>query len=203
MTRDEQKRRTREKVIAAARRLFSEPGYQKTTIRMIADAAGVAVGSVFTTFESKEEVLAAVMEENYGDIGAAFEQGLARPGAIADRVASAFDRAFVIDFGRLELVLHQIGASFTWTREFEVKNRTGLGQAFSRLNLALAHAQEAGELAADIDRVALEHLLLGIYLRTFRHAWYHNLDAVGAGAFAARQVRMVFCGVAATQEARS
>jgi AcrR family transcriptional regulator len=52
MTRDEQKQRTRLKVIAAARALFADPGYDKTTIRMIAEHAGVATGSVFTTFAS-------------------------------------------------------------------------------------------------------------------------------------------------------
>jgi AcrR family transcriptional regulator len=197
MTRDEQKKRTREKVVAAARLLFREPGFEKTTIRMIADVAGVAVGSVFTTFETKDEVLVAVMEENYGEIGAAITKGLSTPGPIADRIAAAFEQAFQLDFLRLDLVLHMIGASLTWTRAFELKNRASLGQAFSGIGAALAQADAVGELAPGTDRFALEHLLLGIYLRTFRHAWYNGLDASGASAFAKNQVRMVFYGVSA------
>ena len=55
--RDDQKQATREKVLEAARDLFNETGYEETTIRAIAERAGVSVGSVFTTFASKAEVL--------------------------------------------------------------------------------------------------------------------------------------------------
>ena len=48
--RDDQKAATREKVLVAARDLFNEVGYEETTIRAIAERAGVSVGSVFTTF---------------------------------------------------------------------------------------------------------------------------------------------------------
>src|ERR1700693_629539 len=41
---------TRARVLNAARDLFDEVGYEETTIRMVAERAGVAVGSVFTTF---------------------------------------------------------------------------------------------------------------------------------------------------------
>ena len=40
---------------------LDEVGYEASTIRMIATRAGVAVGSVFTTFASKAEILSQVM----------------------------------------------------------------------------------------------------------------------------------------------
>src|SRR3546814_6547492 len=43
------KQQTRAKVLAAARRLFSEEGYEGATIRDIAAAAGMSTGAVFAT----------------------------------------------------------------------------------------------------------------------------------------------------------
>ena len=44
-------------------RLFREKGFEGTTIRDIADAVGMRSGSPFYHFKSKQEILAAVMEE--------------------------------------------------------------------------------------------------------------------------------------------
>lgn len=48
---------TKDKVLYAAARLFLEKGYKKTTIRDIADFAGVNRGSVTFAFEAKETIL--------------------------------------------------------------------------------------------------------------------------------------------------
>ncbi len=53
----------RERIIAAAARLFGERGYHNTTTAEIAEAAGVAAGTIYIYFSSKEELLVAVFEE--------------------------------------------------------------------------------------------------------------------------------------------
>lgn len=50
---------TREEILAAARRLFSERGYEGTTIRAVAAAAGVNPALVHHFFGSKEQVFIA------------------------------------------------------------------------------------------------------------------------------------------------
>lgn len=52
---------SQERVLDVARRLFAERGYAETTIEMIARDAGIAVPTVFTMFQSKRGVLAALM----------------------------------------------------------------------------------------------------------------------------------------------
>ena len=56
------KQKTREKVLAAATALFNERGYDGATIRVIAKAAGMSTGAVFTSFADKDELFAAVLE---------------------------------------------------------------------------------------------------------------------------------------------
>lgn len=50
-------------LIRVSARLFREKGFDGTTIRDIADAVGMRSGSPFYHFKSKQEILAAVMEE--------------------------------------------------------------------------------------------------------------------------------------------
>jgi AcrR family transcriptional regulator len=50
---------TRERILATALRLFRERGYQETTMRAIADDAGVSLGNAYYYFASKEHLIQA------------------------------------------------------------------------------------------------------------------------------------------------
>ena len=53
----------RRELIAKSAKLFREQGYERTTVRDIAAAAGIQAGSWFYYFKTKQDILAAVMEE--------------------------------------------------------------------------------------------------------------------------------------------
>jgi AcrR family transcriptional regulator len=57
-SRAEQRQRTETRILTAARRLFAENGYDRTTIRSIAAAAGSDPGLVMRYFGSKEKLFA-------------------------------------------------------------------------------------------------------------------------------------------------
>lgn len=61
--RQEQAAQTRARIVAAAGVLFEESGYARTSIRQIAEAAEVAVDTVYAVFGSKPRVLTAVIDE--------------------------------------------------------------------------------------------------------------------------------------------
>ena len=61
--RDELASRTRTELLAAAKRLFGERGYLDTKITDIATAAGRAVGSFYSHFRDKEQLLAVLRSE--------------------------------------------------------------------------------------------------------------------------------------------
>jgi AcrR family transcriptional regulator len=48
--------RTRLQIMQAANQLFSNQGYHGTSMRQIADAAGIALGGIYNHFTSKEEI---------------------------------------------------------------------------------------------------------------------------------------------------
>jgi len=59
---------TRQKVLKAAKHLFAKNGYDGTTTRAIAQAAGVAEGTLFRHFDSKKAVLVEVATEGWVEI---------------------------------------------------------------------------------------------------------------------------------------
>lgn len=58
----ERGRRTRERLVAAARAVFEERGFDATRMGDIALAAGVSHGTVYTWFPTKEDVLQGVVD---------------------------------------------------------------------------------------------------------------------------------------------
>src|SRR5262245_47341177 len=54
---------TRRALMDAGRAVFARDGFIDARIATIASAAGIAVGSFYTHFETKEDLLAAIIEE--------------------------------------------------------------------------------------------------------------------------------------------
>lgn len=67
--RAERSRRTREKIVAAARELFVAQGYGATSLQEIADRAGVAVQTVYFVFRNKRALFKDVVDMSIaGDV---------------------------------------------------------------------------------------------------------------------------------------
>lgn len=62
-TRRERQAETRLQVIAAARGLFLDRGYHRTTLSAVVETAGFTKGAVYSNFSSKAELALAVVEE--------------------------------------------------------------------------------------------------------------------------------------------
>jgi len=53
----------RKELVASAAQLFKDNSFDRTTVRMLAAAAGIKSGSLFHHFKDKEEILMAVIED--------------------------------------------------------------------------------------------------------------------------------------------
>lgn len=70
----------RTRILDEAARLFLARGYEGTTLRDIADAAGVKAGSIYYHFDSKEELLAEILDQGIERITRTLDEALAGAG---------------------------------------------------------------------------------------------------------------------------
>lgn len=194
--RDEQKQRTRERIIAAARKLFADPGYEATTIRMIAAEAGVAAGSVFTTFASKEDVLFAITGELFEEVADRVQARVAGTrGTVRERVKFFMCEVIAAMEQRLPLMMIHFGLSWRWSHEIEGQRPNHVGNILGSAAALLREGVASGEISPTADVQLLGEVLTDICVRNVRRAWYRRLDAESLAAVTARQVDLVFDGV--------
>jgi AcrR family transcriptional regulator len=159
-TQAERREATRGALLAAARRLFAERGYEEVAAEEVVAAAGVTRGALYHHFGGKRELLDAVYEQVEGEltqrIGAVvLDSGVASPSA-AMRAAVA---VFLDECARPEIrqiVLHDAAAVLGWDRWREVAAAQGLGL----IEASLAAAIAAGELRP-LPVKATAHVLMG------------------------------------------
>lgn len=68
MTRKNNPKQAIENIITISAKLFTEKGYDKTSMQDIADAVGMSKGGIFHHFSSKEDIFNAVMERQFEQI---------------------------------------------------------------------------------------------------------------------------------------
>lgn len=57
---------TRQRILAVALELFTDRGYVKTSLREVAERLGFTTAALYYHFESKDEILAALVEDYFG-----------------------------------------------------------------------------------------------------------------------------------------
>lgn len=78
-------------ILDAAEELFTEHGFDKTSTNMILEKAGIARGTLYYHFKSKEEIMDALIERTHKDILAAVREKAEMSGvSIYERLQAAF-----------------------------------------------------------------------------------------------------------------
>jgi len=95
-------------IVAAARRLFADQGYESTSMQQLATEAGTSIGNCYFYFRNKQDLLRAVIEEVNGEIGCEIDAAIARAPIGPARLAAAIDagvRALLSRSAMMKLVL--------------------------------------------------------------------------------------------------
>jgi AcrR family transcriptional regulator len=189
---------TRERVLGAARDLFDEVGYEPATIRMIASRAEVSVGSVFTTFASKAEILSQVMLDRLDGLYAELDAVLPHlRGSVADRLRSIMAIHYSVEMKRPRLFAAFVASSFADLDDNTVVPFGSNQRLRGMLRDVLADGVRQGVVrpAADIDLFV--ETLLAAYGFNYRLAIQQGADAQALTALMDRQIGLLFDGVGA------
>ena len=194
--RQTQKEATRRRVMDAARELFDTQGYQGTTIREIARHAGVSVGSVFTTFASKYEILSQVMQDRLEGLYAELDRVIPHlRGPTVDRLRTMFGIHFAFEVRHKRLFLAYIAAAFDWTLP-PTSLPMGRNPRLQGIILdCLTKGVQQGDVSRTADPQEVVDLLMATYVWSYRLAAWHDADAATMTAVMDRQIGLICDGI--------
>jgi TetR/AcrR family fatty acid metabolism transcriptional regulator len=146
------------KIFEAAERLVSEKGYEKTTMKHIAEAADVAIGTIYEYFENKDDLFLTIAAEQY----------------------ALFSKELAIHYSGMKSTLEKIRKyiwvyfyffqkdplySETWLLVVRVHKNLShykwIQESGNEIMLLLTAGQEEGVIRKDIDLYVMRQLLIG------------------------------------------
>ncbi len=149
-----------ESLLAVAAQVFTERGYDGTSMEDLAKVTGITKSSIYHHVQSKEELLGIGLDRALDSLFAVFDEPAATTGKAVDRLRHVVRRTvevLVAELPYVTLLLRVRGNTATEQRALE-RRRT-----FDRAVRALfAEAIADGDLRADLDPALTERLVFGM-----------------------------------------
>jgi AcrR family transcriptional regulator len=187
------KQQTRAKVLAAARRLFSEEGYEGATIRDIAAAAGMSTGAVFANFSDKSDLFREIMVADMAALADAMSAAAAKGAGVEDALLRAFMAGY--GFYKTQLPLARAAFSVGWSPEDgpALRSAPPVQSLHGLLIDALRRGADKGEIGdADLDLRA--QMLFETYLSNYPQAIFEGWTLEALEARSRDQIRILLAG---------
>jgi TetR/AcrR family fatty acid metabolism transcriptional regulator len=152
----------KESIIQAAIEVFSKKDFQTASISEIAQRAGVADGTIYQYFKSKEDLFFSIPIEKTKEFRGQLDLHL-------EGISGAFNkiRKFVWyflyffkinpEYGRILLLEMRVSKSFVGTETYDF-----LKQSVNQVMNIIVEGQNEGVIRQDTDIYILRHLVLGV-----------------------------------------
>ncbi|HEX6971698.1 MAG TPA: TetR/AcrR family transcriptional regulator [Limnochordia bacterium] len=158
----------RRTLLEAGMRLFSTQGYGATTVDQITAAAGVAKGTFYNYFASKEDLALTVLVDHLSEIEQRFDQLLKGHPTTRERLAVLFDHL---------LPWIEQNPELTWLWAIENLRRGGAAPGAALWHRLCCRLLSEGQAQGDVRQGdAPERLALGLEGVLLAHVanWYHR-----------------------------
>ena len=159
------------RIDAAALHLFAERGADATPMPMIAESAGVAVGSLYRYYANKDELVARLYADNYARLAQELDRAQTQAATARDKVAAMvrficgfFDREW--DLARFLLLEQHV----------RLKTYSGAANPVDVVYGVLAEGMRRGEVRR-LDGVLATALVMGPVIQAATFLTYGRLTA--------------------------
>ena len=175
MSRQRRSRETRARIQAVAVELFTEQGYEKTSLREIAERLDVTKAALYYHFKSKEDIVASLVEDYVGQIDDLIAWGREQPRTAPTR-AEILRRyvGIVTDGHQVFRMLHQNQAAAS-----SMSGTEGRSELFKeRLRALVDLLSEPGATLAERLRPAMALGGISVGLDVLRRSGHRHRGAV-------------------------
>jgi len=175
----------RTQILTAARQSFTRRGVTHTTMDAIARAAGVAKGTVYLYYRSKDEVLQQILTEDLAELNDEALRCTTGTGTLEDRLRT-FLHAVISFFERRRDFIEHCQLEMRPDVRKKAKQKLGLvfGAQTDAWRAVLKNEARRGMRAADVDATAraIVSLAHGMAIQRLRGWQTEPLDAAVASA---------------------
>ena len=188
------KQQTRAKVLAAARALFSEQGYEGATIRDIAAAAGMSTGAVFANFADKSDLFREIVNTDMGDLVVAMREAAERGRTVEDGLLKVFMAGYGFCKAQLPLARAAFGISWAADEGPALRNAPSVAIQHEIITGLLNTGVERGELSQEAEVKLRTQMLFDAYLSNYPQAIFEGWSLDALQARARDQIRILLAG---------
>ncbi|HEY8039724.1 MAG TPA: TetR/AcrR family transcriptional regulator [Polyangiaceae bacterium] len=141
----------RERILDAAVRVFAKKGFHATRVSEVAKAAGVADGTIYLYFKSKDELLVSLFEDRVERLLAFMHQELPRTASASEKLRRIIELQLGLLEGErdlAEVITVILRQSTKLMKEYAAPKFTAYLDAIARV---ISDGQAAGELRGDVS----------------------------------------------------
>ncbi len=167
--RDMRREATKAAVLEAARAVFLKAGFDGTTIKMIADEAGVSPGTVLNAEPSKAALLVAILRREYETLAESVERmESVLSGSATDRLNALLHLMLDGHTQHTELFAAAIGHSWLMSDSGYQAAIEEMEFAWQPVRRVLNNGVESGEFREDLNVGAVMQVLVDIFFSAIR-----------------------------------
>jgi TetR/AcrR family transcriptional regulator, repressor of fatR-cypB operon len=167
----------RDRILDAALGLFAERGFHGTSVPEIAEAAGVAAGTIYRYFESKEQLVNALYQEHKGRLGHCLSDGFPWDAPMREQLRQVWHR--VVTFGQKNPMAMAFLERHHHAPYLDDESRRIEGQLHALGTGAIEAAQRA-QAVKDGPPDLIIAFLFGVYGGLMREVWAGRLEPSAA-----------------------
>lgn len=182
----------KQQILEAAARVFRQKGYDRATLRDIANEAGLLPGSLYYHIRSKEDLLRQVVEQPIRELYGQLEDLVVAEAPAADKLARALAmhlRAFDTHYPSLFVYLQNLLQVDAMRRPLH-KQAKRYEECWQQL---LVQGIQRGEFPPDLDVKIAVFAILGMC--NWMHRWYRQDGRLSIEAIIQQYTRLVLDGV--------
>ncbi len=153
---------SRERILAAAAEVFARSGFHGARVADIAEQAGIAYGLVYHHFHNKEDILAAIYQERWGDYTDYLTELRQAELPFAERIAKLVH--FLVETYRqdphlMTVMINEISRSYEFIESHDIGSMLVV---FDAIEDIVAQGKSAGQIRADVEPKIVAYAVLGI-----------------------------------------
>ena len=151
----------RERILEAAVRIFAEKGFYNAKVSEIARVAGVADGTIYLYFKSKDDLLISIFEDRMEEVNANARAAVAGPGAPLDKLDALLRTHLALVQANpllAEVLTVELRQSTKFLKEYR---QSKFGEFLKLVAQPIEEGQRDGTIRADVEAPVVARALFG------------------------------------------